>query len=81
MRTASLGTVVSVAVIAAILMAAVNTAAQDAEAIEAELGLDRPTRPLIQRGLAAEGFDPGAPDGLFGPRIGLDAATAPPRRW
>ena len=44
------------------------TAAQDAAAVEAALGLDRPTRRLIQQGLGNEGFDPGAPDGLFGPR-------------
>ena len=44
------------------------TAAQDASAVEAALGIDRPTRRLIQEGLANEGFDPGAPDGLFGPR-------------
>jgi lipid-binding SYLF domain-containing protein/peptidoglycan hydrolase-like protein with peptidoglycan-binding domain len=44
------------------------TAAQDASAVEAALGIDRPTRRLIQEGLANEGFDPGAQDGLFGPR-------------
>ena len=32
------------------------------------LGLDRPTRRLIQQELRNEGFNPGAPDGLFGPR-------------
>ena len=68
MRIANLGAVGSLAVVAAVLMATVNTAAQDPEAIEAELALDRPTRRLIQQGLAAESFDPGAPDGLFGPR-------------
>ena len=41
---------------------------QDPSAVEASLGLDRSTRRLIQRGLRNEGFDPGAPDGLFGPR-------------
>ncbi len=41
---------------------------QDAEVVEASLRLDRPTRRLIQRGLRNEGFDPGPPDGLFGPR-------------
>ena len=46
----------------------VVTAVQDAGAVEAVLNLDRPTRRLIQQGLAAEGFDPGVPDGLFGPR-------------
>ena len=46
----------------------VATAAQDPPAVEAELGLDRPTRRLIQQGLRNEGFDAGTPDGLFGPR-------------
>ena len=32
------------------------------------LDLDRLTRRLIQQGQRNEGFDPGAPDGLFGPR-------------
>ena len=48
--------------------AAVVTAAQDAATAEMTLGLDRPTRRLIQQGLGNEGFDPGTPDGLFGPR-------------
>ena len=39
-----------------------------AAAGEAALALDRPTRRLIQQGLRNEGFDPGTPDGLFGPR-------------
>ena len=56
--------------------AALAAAAQDASAVEASLGLDRPTRRLIQQGLRNEGFDPGAPDGLFGPRT-RDAI----RRW
>ena len=33
-----------------------------------EPALDQPTRRLIQQGLVKEGFDPGVPDGLFGPR-------------
>ena len=41
---------------------------QDASAVEASLALDRSTRRLIQHGLRNEGFDPGTPDGLFGPR-------------
>ena len=45
-----------------------SAAAQPAEAAEAALGLDRPTRRLIQQGLRNEGFDAGTPDGLFGPR-------------
>ena len=39
----------------------------DARTAERALALDRPTRRLIQRGLRTQGFDPGAPDGLFGP--------------
>ena len=53
---------------ARVLGVTVVSAAQDAAAVEAALGLDRPTRRLIQQGLRNEGFDPGAPDGLFGPR-------------
>ena len=41
---------------------------QDSSAVEASLALDRSTRLLIQQGLRNEGFDPGIPDGLFGPR-------------
>ena len=36
------------------------------EELEGQLGLDRATRELIQRGLAAVGHDPGSVDGLFG---------------
>ena len=54
----------------------VVSAAQDAVAVEAALGLDRPTRRLIQEGLRKHGFDPGTPDGLFGPQT-RDAI----RRW
>ena len=39
----------------------VARAAQDPSAVEAELGLDRPTRRLIQQGLPNEGFDAGTP--------------------
>ncbi len=35
---------------------------------EEKLGLDRNARRRIQSCLKGEGFDPGAPDGLFGPR-------------
>ena len=45
-----------------------SAALQDSSAIEASLALDRSTRRLIQQGLRNEGFDPGTPDGLFGPR-------------
>ena len=43
-------------------------APQDPSAGEASLELQRPVRRLIQQGLRNEGFDPGTPDGLFGPR-------------
>ena len=48
--------------------AVTTTVAQDPPAVEEALGLDRPTRRLIQQGLRNEGFDLGMPDGLFGPR-------------
>jgi len=47
---------------------ATPAAPRDPTAVEASLGLDRPTRRLIQRGLRNEGVDPGPADGLFGPR-------------
>ena len=53
-----------------------STVAQEPPAIEASLTLDRPTTRLIQEGLRNEGFDPGEPDGLFGPRT-----RAAIRRW
>ena len=84
MRSEQYGVVLGLAVIVAVFLAsglavgpplhapafggAVTAAAQDAVAVEAALGLDRPTRRLIQQGLSNEGFDAGAPDGLFGPR-------------
>ena len=43
-------------------------APQDASTVEVALALDRATRRLIQQGLRNQGFDPGTPDGLFGPR-------------
>ena len=48
----------------------------DPPAVEATLGLDRPARRVIQQRLLSQGFDPGAPDGLFGPRT-----RAAIRRW
>ena len=39
---------------------------ETAKSMEATLGLGIPERRLIQLGLAAEGFDPGDADGLFG---------------
>ena len=53
-----------------------TAAAQHPAAVEASLRLDPPARRLIQRGLQNEGFDPGTPDGLFGPRT-----RAAIRRW
>ena len=53
-----------------------TTAAQDPSAIEASLRLNRSTRRLIQQALRNQGFDPGEPDGLFGPRT-----RAAIRRW
>ena len=49
---------------------------QEASAVESSLGLGWPARRLIQQGLNNEGFDAGAPDGLFGPRT-----RAAIRRW
>ena len=46
----------------------VDLGAPGGPAVERELGLNRRARRLIQRGLRAEGFDPGPADGLFGPR-------------
>ena len=80
MRPDQFGIVLRLAVVVAVLLTcgfavgtpphvpAFGVAAQDASAVEAGLGLDRATRRLIQQGLRNEGFDPGAPDGLFGPR-------------
>ena len=48
--------------------AAGGAAAQDPAVVEAALDLDRPNRRLIQQELRNEGFHPGTPDGLFGPR-------------
>ena len=55
------------------LCAPVPTAAQSSpsptvEEAEASVGLDRTRRKRIQLGLRALGFNPGAADGLFGPR-------------
>ena len=46
------------------------------EAGEARLGLDRSAKHVIQRGLRADGFDPGSVDGLIGP-----ATRASLRAW
>ena len=44
--------------------------------MESALGLDGPPWRLIQQGLRNEGFDPGPPNGLVGPRT-----RAAIRRW
>ncbi len=41
---------------------------REAESGERELGLDRDARRRVQSCLKTQGFDPGAPDGKFGPR-------------
>ena len=48
-------------------LAAAGPHDQDPSAGEASLALDRSTRRLIQQRRRNEGFDPGTPDGLFGP--------------
>ena len=45
-----------------------TTAAQDSSAVEASLAPDRSTRRLLQQRFRNDGFDPGTPDGPFGPR-------------
>ena len=45
---------------------AADTASVQPAAVEAALGLDPDARRAVQRGLAAAGFDPGPPDGVFG---------------
>ena len=49
-------------------VAASECAKADGAGEEDALGLDRDSRRRIQSALAARGFDPGAPDGVFGPR-------------
>ena len=53
-----------------------SPAVSSPEAGQARLGLDRSARRVIQRGLRADGFDPGSVDGLFGP-----ATRASLRAW
>ena len=52
----------------AVFPSGLSAVAQSAAEVETALELDRPSRRLIQQGLRNEGFDPGTPDGLFGPR-------------
>ena len=49
-------------------IAAQSSSAPSVEEAEASVGLERAGRKRIQRGLRALGFNPGAADGLFGPR-------------
>ena len=44
--------------------------------LEGQLGLDRAAQRLVQRGLAAVGYDPGPADGLFGAKPGTRTRTA-----
>ena len=53
---------------------------QGSSAIEASLVLDQATRRLIQQGLRDANFDPGPPNGLFGPRTGAATRGWQPRR-
>lgn len=46
----------------------VSSPSPSAEEAESSLGLERTKHKRIQIGLRASGFDPGSPDGLFGPR-------------
>ena len=45
-----------------------RSASGSPESVETSLGLTRTTYALVQRGLASQGFAPGTPDGLVGPR-------------
>ena len=76
MRPEKAGVLLLLAFVVSVLVASAAVAQEEAAAVEEALGLDRPTRRLIQQGLRNEGFDPGAPDGLFGPRT-----RAAIRRW
>ena len=58
--------VVSVILLLALLVG--GAWAQDGAAVEAELGLTRADRRVIQSNLAEQGFDPGPADGVFGRR-------------
>lgn len=71
----TLAAVVSVPVAVAVANAtglqqetAATAAGQNPAAVEASLRLNRPTRRLFQQDSRNDGFAPGAPDGLFGPR-------------
>ena len=59
---------VGVSVILLLVLFGSGAWAEDGAALEAELGLTRADRRLIQSSLAAQGFDPGPADGVFGRR-------------
>ena len=59
---------VGVSVILLLVLFVGSAWAEEDAATEAALGLTRADRRVIQSSLAAEGFDPGPADGLFGPR-------------
>ena len=59
---------VGVSVILLLVLVASNAWAQDGAAAEAALDLTREDRRRIQSSLAAQGFDPGPADGVFGRR-------------
>ena len=59
---------VGVSVILLLVLFGSGAWAQDGAALETALGLTRADRRLIQSSLAAQGFDPGPADGVFGRR-------------
>ena len=54
--------------VSALAAQSIPSPSTSAEEVEASLYLDRAQRKRIQSGLRALGFNPGSPDGLFGPR-------------
>ena len=59
---------VGVSVILLLVLIGSGAWAEDGAALETALGLTRADRRLIQSSLAAQGFDPGPADGVFGRR-------------
>ena len=59
---------VGVSVILLLVLIGSGAWAEDGAALETSLGLTRADRRLIQSSLAAQGFDPGPADGVFGRR-------------
>ena len=74
LRCGPLGAWLTLVVLATLCLPAPSTAQSasssppSAEEVEASLGLGRTERRDIQRRLRTLGFNPGSPDGLFGPR-------------